>query len=361
MKHQYESELIEEIVETRGHKKSSLHYESECKETWIEEAKGAYPKLYDYESEWLKYISILDDTGGSEDPEPPIGEFPYVVLSDVTEATIDNVVPYAYKSAILRGNTKYCDIDTGDILDTFDETKNLKLVSVQMPVLTTTGKNLFDGKLEYGLLNNKDGSPMNSNDYVRSQNFIPINCKRITFAVINGECGLSFCFYDKNKNFISSKLKAEVSDNFSIPDGVAYLKFRTYPISDESITNNLNTQIQIEVGKVAIEYEPFKSNILTVNEEVTLRSNGDVYDELDLLTGKLTRRIDEDGSVLTQEVVKTVELLVQNQDGKTLSVIKPIEGKMSLSTSSNTIKPLFSGEIPVEAITQNLASFIDLD
>lgn len=41
---------------------------------------------------------------------------------------------------------------------------------------------------------------------------------------------------------------------------------------------------------------------------MTLRSNGSVYDELDLLTGKLTQRIDEDGSVLTQEVVKTVDL-----------------------------------------------------
>ena len=99
----YESELIKEIVDSRGHEKSSLHYESECIETWIEEAKGAYPKLSDYESEWLNYISVLDDTGGSE--EPPIGEFPYVPITDVSEATVYNVVPYAYKSAILKGNT----------------------------------------------------------------------------------------------------------------------------------------------------------------------------------------------------------------------------------------------------------------
>ena len=42
------------------------------------------------------------------------------------------------KRAILKGNTKYRDIDTGDILDTFDETKNLELVSVKVPVLTTS-------------------------------------------------------------------------------------------------------------------------------------------------------------------------------------------------------------------------------
>ena len=94
---------------------------------------------------------------------------------------------------------------------------------------------------------------------------------------------------------------------------------------------------------------------------MTLRSNGSVYDELDLLTGKLTQRIDENGEVLSQEIIKTVDLNIQDQDGKTLSAIKPIEGTMFLSTSSDTINPLFSGEVPVEAITQNLASFIDLE
>ena len=51
-----------------------------------------------------------------------------------------------------------------------------------------------------------------------------------------------------------------------------------------------------------------KTNILSCNEDVELRGIGDVKDELNLLTGKLTQRIDEDGSVLTQEVVKTVDL-----------------------------------------------------
>ena len=342
MKHQYESELIEEIVESRGHEKSSLHYQSECLETWIYEAKGAYPKLCDCRSEWLYYISILDDMGGSEKPEPPIGEFPYETITTNSIATVNNVVPLAYKSAILKGNT--------------DES----LQSVKMPVLTTTGKNLFDGKLEYGLLNNKTGLPMNSNDYVRSQNFIPINGERFSFTVINGECGLSFCYYDKDKNFISSKVKATVSDNTSLPAGAAYLKFRTYPISsEESITNNLNTQIQIEVGSVATTYEPYKSNILTVNEEVTLRSNGDVYDELNLLTGRLTQRIDENNEVLSQEVVKTVDLMITNQDGETLSNIKPIEGTMNIVVTGEPIAPTAILEIPVEAITQNLASFIE--
>ena len=106
-----------------------------------------------------------------------------------------NVMDGPAKSAILKGSTKYRDIDTGEFLEAFEEGRNLELVSVKMPVLTTS---------------NEDGT---------------------------------------------------------------------------------------------------KTNILTVNEDVTLRSNGDICDELNLLTGQLTQRIDEDGEVLSQEVVKTVDLM----------------------------------------------------
>ena len=58
-----------------------------------------------------------------------------------------------------------------------------------------------------------------------------------------------------------------------------------------------------------------KSITVTCNEDVTLRSNGDVYDELNLLTGHLTQRIDENNEVLTQEVVKSIDLSVVDQDG----------------------------------------------
>ena len=79
----YETELIKEIVDAREHEKSSIHYESECIETWIEEERGSYPKLTDYQSEWLNYIN-----------ENPIGKFPYVTLSDVTEATTQNLTSF---------------------------------------------------------------------------------------------------------------------------------------------------------------------------------------------------------------------------------------------------------------------------
>ena len=146
------------------------------------------------------------------------------------------------------------------------------------------------------------------------------------------------------------------NSNVTILDNTKYLELNFNSRMQTGVTTWSN--IQIEEGSVATSYEPYKSNILTVNEDVTLRSNGSVCDELDLLTGKLTQRIDEDGEVLSQEVVKTVVLNVEDQDGNKLMRIRPIEGTMYISTSSNTLQPTFTGEIPVEAITQNLASFI---
>ena len=433
----YKSELIKEIVETRGHELSSLHYESECVEKWIEETKGAYPKLCDYEGEWLAYC--LENEG--------IGEFPYLTIDNITSTTIENAVPLPFKSAVLKGNSEVVtgknkcnmnEIQTGWIdglsgevtsntgvyipvkvsgtitisnyihdksryvyeyaangnylgqtqvtsdtvtLDLKQNTTLLRigfydgklstvkslelqveqgktateyepyhatLESVKMPVLTTTGKNLM---------------PINSivpqkwSGNILNHKICDINLKPNTsYTFSNGFSGASSAIrtriYDGNNALVVDvwgneykTFKTNTNENYWV---VAY----------KTGDANIIKDIQIEEGAVKTAYEPYQSNILTVNEEVTLRSNGDICDELNLLTGQLTQRIGEDGVVLSQEVIKTVELLVQNQEGNTLSVIKPIEGTMHLSTSSDTIKPLFSGEIPVEAITQNLHSFI---
>ena len=55
----------------------------------------------------------------------------------------------------------------------------------------------------------------------------------------------------------------------------------------------------MEAGRQISSYEPYKSSILSCNEEIILRGIGEVQDELNLLTGELTQRIVEivlDGS-----------------------------------------------------------------
>ena len=521
----YESELIKEIVDTRGHDKSSLHYQSECIETWIEEAKGAYPKLTDYRSEWLNYIA-----------ENPIGVFPYITLSDVTEATIENVVPYAYKSAILTGNTfvnlvsqyensngvlkatingtfetnkKYIiriynnpfnvksrqivvkdatyhytyfeenrvfinDMNrnynqvyveltkSDDTVPTVDEIAQIKVLvleyqdgmenwdipyftgmqSVKMPVLKTSNINQWDGKKISDL----------ETDYIEIY-----NCQFSTNAYDG-----SVTEYDENFNVVTNKYLVGLSNKMvtTKSNNCKYIRIESnlFKVTDQFYVEGglvVSSFVTIPIG---MKYEPHKSNILTVNEDVELRGIGDVQDTLDCLTGEVTERIVEvvfDGSVdegwsqfgntttqektclfsffgglptapkedlkmlsdkyiikndfgvllntdeemvhaysdqavyfrilksklstqnvtgfkewlsqnpftiqyqLKTESVKTVDLNIQDQDGNTLTKLRPIEGTMHLSTSGTLIKPTFSGEIPVEATTQNLASFIE--
>ena len=80
-----------------------------------------------------------------------------------------------------------------------------------------------------------------------------------------------------------------------------------------------------------ITYVPYSQSVLSCSEEIVLRSNGDVYDELDLLTGQVIQRIGEDNEILEEEIVRTVEL-----DGE----ISFYENSY-IHTSSNEITPEF--------------------
>ena len=531
----YESEILYDLMKRDGllnPSQNNLPYESELKEEYIDSVKGAYPKLTDYQAEWLNYAYN----------EQPIGAFPYNALSDVTNATIENVVPYAYKSAILKGNTlvNLCDKTksviseggnkniwrnalfntnptqltvinytdkvikfavhkrtTNDWVSTNGVKANSKLLvncgtdkylkdlygaygdgwsnteedrnilkdgililegdhtqedipyfegmkSVQMPVLTTTGKNLCDCDFELGSVDWDTGVKINNDNVVR--NTSPIKVDGGDTIYITGktkhakDCKYIF-EYDENMNFIH-RFQNDDGEALVLHEATRYINMRS---CDQSVSGDDYVMLPLNEYKNAImvsntptSYEPYKSNILTVNEEVEFRGIGEVKDTLDCLTGELTQRIGEvvlDGSEkwyadgvyfyhnslkpknkniigdkikvdknkntnptstvatfsgggnleifvqgvstkdeflnwlsvnkprfvceLANESVKTVDLTITNQNGESLSKMTPIEGTMNLTTSSDTIAPTFSGEIPVEAITQNLESFIE--
>ena len=460
----YQSELIKEIVGTRGHEMSSIHYESECVEKWIEETKGAYPKLCDYQSEWLNYII-----------ENPIGNFPYKTVTNVTDTTVNNVVPYAYKSAILKGQTvvnisslsgeitikpgsnKFIDsplikqnttytfmfncasvpstgfiefrqaldntalkieninvvqgynkfkvMTVNDELNRFrfknDSTSETDFVfnnllilegdytnqdisyfegmqSVKMPVLTTMGKNLF-GKINKNAIFKWAKSYEWENDVLKlTLNNGGFNAVRFPIKLAKGIYYLS-----ATHNGYSIGFRANNDNDSSLVNPITITKDEEVLIefmgNDSTIKENEIVEfsnIQPEEGSIATTYEPYKSNILTVNEDVELGSVGEVKDELNLLTGQLTQRTetrayqegDESNSEvitdmtntrykLPKEVIKTVALNIQDQDGNTLRKIKPIEGTMHIHSDGTPLKPTITMEIPVEATTQNLASF----
>nr|DAT73383.1 MAG TPA: hypothetical protein [Caudoviricetes sp.] len=404
----FEAEIIKEIVDSRGHTKTSIHYQSECVDEWVKEVEGAYPKLCDYQPEWLNYSN-----------ENKVGIFPYTSLTDVTNATLDNVVPYAYKRAILKGQTLVNQSTTSEL--TFENAWQGKIIE---------GNALQSGKKYFVSF---DLESDNSELTIQARNGYSF-VHHIVKGFTKGKNVLSFILEQD-----ANGLRFQVGSDFNVKiSNIIILEYQD-GMENRDIPYFTGMQSVKMPALTTSNEDGTKTNILTVNEEVTLRSNGDICDELNLLTRELTQRIGESNSEnftkcsysstlfngyyaavidlnnkasssvimanlvpsqqgftdgldcgiynnpgnvvvfkkgatleeiknlvsnliiqyqLAEKSVKTVDLSVVDQDGKTLEQIKPIEGTMHLNTSGETIKPLFSGEIPVEAITQNLASFI---
>ena len=413
MKYQYESEILFRLMERDGFNipSSVPPYESEIKAYLIDQVKQAYPKLTDYEAEWLLYNYTKHLPA----------DFPISSVSNVTGASFENVVPFAYQSAILKGNTlvnifaqatkgyhlnatnngkkgftmtgdgtatchSWWDLDLsttkqyilifvintntldqGFVIKGNDEQKitdfptgtigkqkviftptapdirfkvegkvngtiivdNIMIVeyqegmenwdipyfegmqTVKMPVLTTTGKNLI-GNLVYGTVRSNGIIADNKGHQRVRTDYIPISSTgAYRLSNHSDEIGTAIIFsFDENKKLVrNAGWKGSHFDSqhtFSNEEKYMIIEM-TRDLTQTDDIDITKVKIQFEQNTLATTYEPFKSNVLTVNEEVTLRSNGNVRDELDMLTGKLTQRIDEDGSVLTQEVVKTVE------------------------------------------------------
>lgn len=170
--------------------------------------------------------------------------------------------------------------------------------SVKMPVLTTTGKNLFDGELQQGFWSTSSGLHVNHQGSVCSVN--PIKVQEDTYLTISqyGEVTyngtMMFLCYDANNNLLG-----HIYNRGQVHKNTSYVHFRIYDENGTMQVVNPNIKIQVESSSIPTSYEPFKSNILTIPSDLTLRGIGDVKDTLDCLTGEVTERIGEivlDGS-----------------------------------------------------------------
>ena len=184
--------------------------------------------------------------------------------------------------------------------------------SVKLPVLTTTGKNLFNLNEAY------DDSEDNGISFSYKNTGVVLNGSRTdktltstsrmlninhllkpgkTYSISSNYEGKIVCSFRLRKKDGSFDYKKtfEMNNQYSKADVYIQLTKNT------TIDNFVNSEIliQFEESSSITPYEPFKSNILTVNEDVKLRGIGDVQDTLDLMTGEVTERIGEivlDGS-----------------------------------------------------------------
>ena len=196
-----------------------------------------------------------------------------------------------------------------------------ELVSVKMPVLTTTGKNLFDKeafyddwkrKNDYNIYKeNVDGEEVlkihNLYGAWPDKNGFKIFVKKDVPLTLTFKCKKAgttetnmvfmICHADGkyiNASICRSETWAEQKTTFT-PERNYITICTGYNVNDYFYIKD----VQIEEGTTATSYEPHKSNILTCNEEVELRGIDDIKDTLDCLTGKMTERIGEivlDGS-----------------------------------------------------------------
>ena len=334
----YESDILFDLMKRDGDDTPSdvLPYESELKEKYLKQVEGAYPKLQDYRSEWLNYNLMAEIPA----------DFPHETLSNVTEATVDNVVPYAYKSAALKGSTKYRDIDTGDILDTFDETKNLELVSVKMPRLTTSNED----NTKTIILTTSEEVELRGIGEVKDELDLLTGklIKRIGTFTLNGSESFTWhgirevtaYGFNISKDEVMKKLgESSIRETYAICNKLPSLGHTCSGTGKEGFAVNAVSYAHLQIN--------ISLNKLTESSEDGLRQY--------LQANPLSFAV-----VLEQEVDKTVELTVTDQDGKTQSMIKPIEGTMHLMTNGTPIKPTVTIEVPVEAITQNLMSFANI-
>ena len=225
-----------------------------------------------------------------------------------TGEKIDGLYVKVYPQVIdnsLLAQAKLNIIEYQDGIENWDIPYFEGMQSVKMPVLTTVGKNLFDinGKIiTSGVTYSINGNSLTiTGNWFAHQN---VDLKPNTTYTLSYEKAESDSGYVKLAAYTDGISKSINSSNtnkltFTTPASFKDISVLFYAEKGGNTNTVTYTNIQLEEGLLATSYEPHKTNILTVNEDVELRGIGDVQDTLDLMTGELTERIGEvvlDGS-----------------------------------------------------------------
>lgn len=172
-------------------------------------------------------------------------------------------------------------------------------------------------------------------------------------------CTYIYSGINKMNNFVTSSNGGRMTYNIADKsNSIVSYGFTADNKSDTAITipsNGYKITISVDstrpnVIRLKKDNEPndIEKIVLSCNEEVILRSNEDVYDELSLLNSQVIQRIGNDGSVLTSEIFKNVNFLIVDENGENLDNITSFDGTTYITTSSDTIAPDFDGEIATD-------------
>lgn len=168
----------------------------------------------------------------------------------------------------------------------------------KIPVVVS-GKNLFDMEGQTwstGLLNASTGALNTGNSNYKTTDYISIIKPNENYVVsfnqnYTASSGTSnrICYYDSNKGFISCNDTTQYTTAgrkdylLNVPSNASYIRY-SVRVTD--------TDIQIEFGTIATEYETYKRATTTnIYLDEPLRKIGDYADYIDFKNGKVVRNI----------------------------------------------------------------------
>ena len=155
-----------------------------------------------------------------------------------------------------------------------------RIKSVENPILTTTGKNLFDGNSENGGYSQLTGAKVEEEaNTLRSVDFIKVEPSSTICCSNNGIARNTHIFeYDENKTFL--KFNDTITKVILSPS-TRYITFYG--------GNHDRDMFQLEKGDIITPYEPHKSSILSTPQGTVLRGVGSYKDVIGWNDGIIRR------------------------------------------------------------------------
>lgn len=146
--------------------------------------------------------------------------------------------------------------------------------------LETVGFNLWDEEWELGVINGDSGENENSNEYIRSKNYIPIFSSQSYYFKKTYSQYAYVMYYDKEKRYLGRTTRQYFSKNtyggtLSIPTNCGYIRFIN---GGDTGGNAYNHDICINISDPAKngQYEPYKRNVLPLFPLKCKAPNGDI-------------------------------------------------------------------------------------
>lgn len=149
------------------------------------------------------------------------------------------------------------------------DTLNAKLEDVKLygdtEQQTYTGKNLFDGILELGIINGNTGNDSPNPDYVRSKDYIMVD-ELTDYAISSTNPDIpAFMIYEYKADYsynLTSNVVVQKDSYWQTKADTKYIRFRP-SIQSSDIT----MQFQVEKGTAPTAYEPYVGGVASPNPD----------------------------------------------------------------------------------------------